>query len=311
MEYQMMDMLNLHQIHMQRFKNSSGQALVLVLLSLSVVLTLVLFILSRTVTDVAISSREEEAIRAFSAAEAGVERALVIGSSIGNTTLGDANFSANVTGFGQGVSELVHPLDLFSNDSLKLWFVSHDPATGNLICNGLNPCFSGNTVRVCWGKQGAASGAPTTPAVEVSFVYATSPGDYSTLRIARGVYDPNSGRRPMNAFSAPDSGTCNVGGTIFQFYKTINLSADLGIPALPDNGLQYLQVKSLYNTDVKNPIGFSVNFAGNDPLPSQGLFVNSTGTSGEANRRLEVFQSWPEPPQIFESVIFSTSGITK
>lgn len=306
-----MVMLNLRLIHMQKFNNSKGQALVLVLLSLSVVLTLVLFILSRTVTDVAISSREEEAVRAFSAAEAGVERALVIGSSIGNTSIGDANFSANVTGLAQGSSEFVHPLDLFSNDSLKLWFVSHDQATGNMVCDATRPCFSGNRLRVCWGKPGTGASTATTPAIEVSVIYAATPGNYSTLRIARATYDPNSGRRGTNQFAAPDSGTCTIGSTTFPFSKVINLTTDLGIPALADNGLQYAQVKTLYNTDSKHPVGFSVSYPGNDTLPAQGLFVNSTGSSGEANRRLEVFQGWPEVPNIFESVVFATVGVTK
>ena len=39
--------------------HNAGQALVLVLLSLAVVLTLVLFILSRTITDIAVSTSEE------------------------------------------------------------------------------------------------------------------------------------------------------------------------------------------------------------------------------------------------------------
>jgi Tfp pilus assembly protein PilX len=82
-------------------KSQKGQALVLVLLSLSVVLTLVLFILSRSITDVAVSSKEEESARAFSAAEAGIERSLVVGS--GNSSdIGDAHYVASVTSFALG-----------------------------------------------------------------------------------------------------------------------------------------------------------------------------------------------------------------
>ena len=57
-----------------------GQALILVLLSLAVVLTVVLSVFSRSITDVSISSKENDAMRAFSAAEAGVEQVLVVGS---------------------------------------------------------------------------------------------------------------------------------------------------------------------------------------------------------------------------------------
>lgn len=80
----------------------SGQALLLVLLSMAVVLTIVLSILSRSVTDIAVTSRDEEALRAFSAAEAGVEQALVAGGGTG--TVGNATFNANVSGFASGLN---------------------------------------------------------------------------------------------------------------------------------------------------------------------------------------------------------------
>src|SRR6185369_6746883 len=95
-------------------RNESGQALVLVLLSLAVVLTLVLFVLSRSVTDVAVSSRQEEAVRAFSAAEAGVERALVVGSSSGSTQIGDATYKANVTSYAEGLPDFNYPIVMSS-----------------------------------------------------------------------------------------------------------------------------------------------------------------------------------------------------
>jgi len=54
----------------------SGQAVLLVVLTLAVVLTLVLSVISRTITDVKITTVEGDSLRAFSAAEAGIERHL-------------------------------------------------------------------------------------------------------------------------------------------------------------------------------------------------------------------------------------------
>jgi len=88
-------------------KHQSGQALLLVLLSMAVVLTIVLSVLSRTITDITITTKEEEALRAFAAAEAGVERALIIGSNTGE--FGDgASFTATISNFGQLQSEYVY-----------------------------------------------------------------------------------------------------------------------------------------------------------------------------------------------------------
>ena len=302
--------MNLNYLHI---KNQKGQALVLVLLSLSVVLTLVLFVLARTVTDVSVSSREEEAVRAFSAAEAGIEQALVIGTgSEGATSIGggDARFSSNVSSFAENLSAFVFPQAFSSGQSATTWFVSHN-TDGEIStsCDIDNPCFSGDRIKVCWGNDGTDGNSPTTPAVEVNFVYLATPGDFSTARVARAALDPNTSR--SNNFSDPDLGGCVIEGTSFSFQKTLDLS-DLGITlAATSGGLQFAKIRMLYNTNEDHEVGIDVGFSGNSTLPSQGIKIDSTGTSGEANRRVEVFQAWPEAPEVFDFSVFSSSGVTK
>ena len=293
-------------------RNDSGQALLLVLLSMAVVLTIVLSILSRTITDIAVTTREEEALRAFSAAEAGVEQALIVGADIGATTIGDAAFSADVSGFASGTQEFANPVALASGESLLFWFVAHD-ADGNLVCNAQYPCFTGRQFRVCWGKPGTAPGSATTPAVEISTFYAFTPGNPGTTRIARVTADPNATRRASNNFSADDGGTCTTGGEDFAFQKVVNL-AGLGVPGGSygvQNGLQFAKVRIFYNTDIAHEAGINVNFAGNTLLPSQGIRIESVGASGQANRKIDVFQGFGEPPPVFDVAIFSVGGITK
>ena len=287
-----------------------GQALLLVLLSMAVVLTIVLSVLSRSITDIAVTSRDEEALRAFSAAEAGVEQALVAGG--GSGTVGNASFNANVSGFASGSKAFVNPEGLYSGESMIAWFAAHD-ANGNLVCSAEFPCFTGQNLKVCWGKAGTPATDATTPALEVSVLYLTTPGDYSTIRIARVALDPNSNRTATNKFSAPDAGTCTISGTNFQFQKTIDL-ATLGVPAGSygvENGLQFARFRFLYNTDTIHQAGIDVNLPGNSLLPSQGLKIDSAGTSGESNRKIEVFQSYGEVPLSFSGSVFSTGDIVK
>jgi hypothetical protein len=295
------------------FKTSKGQALLLVLLSMAVVLTIVLSILSRSVTDVAVTSREEEALRAFSAAEAGIEQALVVGADIGTTQIGDASFAANVSGASSGTSEFASPVGLLSGESVLFWFVSHDPETQDLTCDVDNPCFTGSVFKICWGKEATLADDAATPAVEVSVFYATTPGDYATVQIARDAADPNSDRRSSNNFAAPDGVTCTVDNENFEFQKTIDLAA-LGVPAGSygvQNGLQFAKVRIFYNTAASHQIGIGTNFPGNSLLPSQGFRIVSTGISGEANRRIEVFQGFGEPPAVFDAAVFSLGGVSK
>lgn len=296
----------------RRLQSNSGQALLLVLLSMAVILTVALSILARSITDVVVTTGEEESLRAFSAAEAGVERALIIGSDIGLTSLGNAQFSVNVSGFASGSKEFAYPIKILSGESIVAWFVAHD-VNGDPICDASYPCFTGDTIKICWGKPGESSVSATTPAIEIIVFYAETPGVYSSVKIARATYDPNPGRRISNNFSAEDVGTCTLGEEDFEFQKTIDLAA-LGIPAASygsQNGLQFARIRIFYNSIATQPIGLGVNFAGNSVLPAQGLKIESSGSSGESNRKVEVFQSFEETPGIFETAIFSPGGIVK
>jgi len=291
-------------------KNESGQALVLILLSLSVVLTLVLFILSRSITDIAVSSRQEESVRAFSAAEAGIERSLVLGTGFSSTDIGNASYSTSVTSFALGETEVSLPSPVSSGDTKTIWFTSHD-TDGNMVC-GAEPCFTGDQLKICWGNPGTANGAATTPAVEVSIYYETTPGNAATVNIVRDTIDPNVARRSVNSFSSPDGGTCQIGEQNYEFQKTLSF-ATLGIPAgsyQNANGLLFAQIRMLYNSDYPHASGFSVNFPGNSALPSQGQKLDSSGVAGGSNRRIVVYQGWPESPFSSNALIVPT-GITK
>jgi hypothetical protein len=164
---------------------------------------------------------------------------------------------------------------------------------------------------VCWGRPETVSSTPTTPAIEVSLFYESTAENPTTIKIGRGVYDPNATRRVTNGFSA-DDGTCSSGieGVAYAFQKTIDLSSIvvpgtvLGVPGV----LQFARVRMLYNSDITHDVGISVS-GGN--LPSQGISVVSTGTAGTSNRRVSVFQGWPEPPMVFDYAIYNTQGLTK
>lgn len=291
--------------------NNHGQALVLVLLSLAVVLTLVLFVLARSVTDVAVSSRSEDAIRAFSAAEAGVEQALILGTG-GTSQVGNATFTSTVTNFASGQQSLVYPISLSPGETSTLWFMNHD-TSGSMVCDAQHPCFTGRNLQICWGKEGTSNASADTPAVELTVVYETIPGNPATARIARAAFDPHPTRPATNSFSSSDPGTCTINGQVFAFQKTVDLST-LGIAAGTYNtegGLNYARIRMFYNSDQNQDVGFNVALAGGSALPTQGLQVDSSGTAGQSQRRLNVFQSWSEIPSDFDFTIYSPSGVSK
>ena len=288
--------------------SNSGQALLIVLLSMAVILTIVLSILSRSVTDIAVTSREEEALRAFSAAEAGVERAILIGSNTGS--FDDASFVATAVNFAVSAEEYIYPDKLLSGESATIWFVDHDEETRELTCD-TNECFTGSQMSVCWAGPGTPSDQATTPALEISILYVDIPWDYSTIKIARVTTDPNIARRVTNNFGDTDGVGCTLEGQDFEFKKTIDFSASgLNIPYAAPGNLLIAKIRFFYNTDEAKTLGFDVRGTGGD-LPSQGRKIVSTGTAGEANRKIEVLRTFGELPPIFDAAVFSPGGIVK
>ncbi|OGM05203.1 hypothetical protein A2125_01725 [Candidatus Woesebacteria bacterium GWB1_43_5] len=287
-----------------------GQALLIVLLSMAVILTVVLSILGRSVTDVTITSREEEAIRAFSAAEAGIEEGLVqqeLTGVIAQPNFEGASFEANIDSIGEGQPRFVYPLQIDSGESATVWFISHDEAE-SLVCNPTHPCFSGSAFKVCFGGDQAFSAPSSMPAVEVAVVYLTAVENPATAKVARAAFDSNTSRIATNRFNSAGGGSCVIEGETFAFSAGVDLAA-LGIPSSVYNtpgALQFAQVRFLYNTQPQ-PLGIDTTGV----LPSQGKMVASTGKSGEATRKIEVARLFADLPPIFQSVVYSPGGITK
>src|SRR3972149_5804868 len=142
--------------------NQSGQALLLVFLVMAVMLTLVLSVASRSVTEVLITTSEEDSLRAFSAAEAGIEEALlnpVVGTTLTGNTDSHSSYTTKIIDpyVNSGITK--HPNNLLSGEVDTFWLYSHD-GSFQLTCNGKD-CFSGNRIRVCYGYGLQGDSLPT------------------------------------------------------------------------------------------------------------------------------------------------------
>ncbi len=296
---------------MKSANSQSGQALLLILLAMAAALTIAFSIVSRSVSDISVTTKEEESLRAFSAAEAGIEEVLVSNMSEGAPPITDsltevpASYNAKVTGFPESSNVYLYPIDMEAGEVATIWFVSHD-TDGSLTCDPPNPCFNGNLMDVCWGRP---VGSTTPTALEVSVLY-----DHPTygLQITRVVLDSEIGRIP-NSLTASTT-ACNLNDGIrsqtFKYQKQINFETDLGISSsLARGSLKLAKIRVLFNNTTEN-LGVKVS-GGSDNLPSQGRRVESTGTSGESVRRVDVYELYPDTPSIFDSAVFSPQSITK
>jgi len=283
-------------------KPNSGQALLIVLLGMAVVLTLVLSIVSRSVTDVSITTKDEESLRAFSAAEAGVEQLLIGGSGSGEFP--NSSYTAQVYDIGNS-EYYFFPNQLKSGDVVTLWFVEHDDQ-GNLTCAG-GTCVdaNGKDINFCWGDKDTPG---LTPAIEVAFYYDETlgalNGNYSGVRVVRGAFDPDTSRD--NNFNSANDLSCS-GWEVAYDYQTgsKSLNSDYGIPATCREGcLLFARIKMIYNISSHGIAARLIN----STFPNQGKKIESTGTSGDATRKVEAIQTFSEPLPIFENAVFSNAG---
>lgn len=296
-------------------KRTSGQALLIVLLGMAVVLTMVLSIVARSVTDIQLTSKDDESLRAFSAAEAGVENAIIVGTDTGDVNLtNDSGYSALVSGLAENEVEYYLPDEYYPGESGTVWFVSHD-ANGDLSCTSLPCVYASNvTMDTCWGVEGMDENDTNAPAVELSVYYdynATTGNtplgatpNFGDVRVARTTYDPQPARITANDFNLASSAGCEVDDNNMEFSASVVLgSGGLNIPCVNSAGcLLFAKVKFLYNNEVQ-PLG--VKLQSGTTFPAQGTFIESVGTSGESTRKIEVFRTYREPLSIFESAIFS------
>lgn len=267
-------------------KSELGQALLIVLLVLTVGLTISLSIVSRSITDIRISQQEEESARAFSAAEAGIEQALIGEGS--PYSVGGIDVHVTETAQGSGPDFNLGSFD--EGDTQTVWLIEHTdgglggasfPATG--------------TITVCWGDGSESI------AVEASLLYKDASGEF---QVTRGAYDANPARG--NEFEPADhtaGGNCGD----LQFAHDIDLGADLGIPA---DAIPYaMRLKLLYN-DTPQPL--AVHAEGGN-LPSQGKCYVSTATAPESGitRKVQQCQFHEAPPGIFDYVLFSGQDLIK
>ncbi len=260
-----------------------GQAVLVVLLVMVVLLTLGLSVVSRSVTDVKISQQSQESARAFWTAQAGLEKALLAQGVIPLNTVDGVSYAVTKTALG---GSSIGQID--QGKSFVYWLVNHNPdgSIGTTF-------YSGDNLTIYWGNSGDSS------ALTASLVYKDTSGLFRSRKFA---FDPSTTRSPN--FSSPDLGTGHsFGGNIFAYKATISGLSSL----LPnyDKKPYFVNIKMLFNTTAQ-PIGvqMGVDFV-------QGYCYESTATVNVSNivRKLKECRTWPQTPEIFDYLLFSGEDI--
>lgn len=277
-------------------QRNSGQIVLILILVMSVGLAIGLSVIQRSLSDISTSSKVEQSSRAFSAAEAAIENKLKGGtgsvafSEIGSTAqVSGGDLDPALPGAGSRQSPLEFP-PLSREESATIWLTDYP--------SSVNPppdFYKQSTLDVYWGNS-----STDQVALELTLVY-YSGGSYSSRK---WFLDHNITRNPDNRFEKLPCSGYTLGTKQYQCQKTLS--------GLPVTGQMLLRARLLYNSSSQPLAVQGTGTCGRDcSLPAQARTIDSTGTAGVTERRLQLFQLNKVVPPYFDYGIFSTGVIDK
>lgn len=259
--------------------NARGQVLLIIVLLVTVVITVGLSLAAREIVNIRLSSEEDHAKQAFTAAEAGLEQSLLSNVAIQNGSLStSATFNTSITSVRSQDFLLNNGRLVLKDEGVDIWLsqYSSDPSQ-----NYQNP-WNG-TMTIYWGAQSdtcsSSENINTMAALEIVVLTGSRNNPVAT----RSVYDPCGARRANNRFSVPQSGATINGVTFANSVQVTVNSGGLLSRIIPLYANTTMAVRS-------NPV-----------LPEQGTVIESTGAVGDVQRKISVFRENPRLPMEFFS----------
>ncbi len=251
-------------------RNRPGQILLIVVMLLATVMTIVLSISFKSMTDTQITKLEEESQKALAAAESAIDAALKDNNTV---TLGTGTLTS-ITGFSgtATIESLTAPSFTTSSipkdGSYTFYLGNYDLAAktiGSSTAQDVTVCFETGT---------------TKPALEITLIKSNG--------IKKYLVDPSS--RISNA----STGSPCSPDTVNYSYSTTIPSADIGTTS------QFLFVRVFYAPT-------KLFFSASANLPIQGRTITSQATSSTStgvSKKVILFQSYPQIPGEFFSTSF-------
>lgn len=295
--------------------NQTGQIIIVMLLTMLVALSVGLVVTQRSITDVTTSTQTEQASRAFSAAEAGIERAISLGDAAIGTTL--APIKEEELGNQASTSEVKASSDLpttmdealeyppINKESVAHFWLS-DPKT-------LASFYTAPTIELYFGNKDQT---PPLPAVEVNIIT----NDNGVYRSNKRYYDSDPARAGNGFITVTSSGSGVSAPKTFDPLTFTIKSSDFafrvsGIPIADTPCTLALgcypvlaRVRILYSsTNQKVALGP----APSSRLPGQANVYSSIGRSGLSEKKVVHFRQRLVPPVFLDFAIFSLGNISK
>lgn len=304
---------------MNKIMKQSGQIIMALILIMSVALAIGLSVIQKSLVDISTATKVEQSQRAFSAAEAGVEKAL---QGAGSTSLSLENFSAATVSDlpllpftatpGNFQDGLEYP-PMAKEEVAHVWLA--DPASNLPTCDVGKTCYQQASLEIYWGDPLAGDKA----AIEAKIIYYDAVS--SSYKVKAYYLDPEIGRG--NGFTTTANPQADVALSCPSGLVTTTQGAGRSftckatVSTLP-SGLMLVRMRLLYNSSsqgvaVRAAVACGAGAGDCKPysLSPQARIIVSTGTSGETQRTLKLFQLIKVVPPFFDFVIFSAGEVNK
>ena len=252
-----------------------GQILLITVMLLATVMTIVLSVSFKSVTDTQVTKLEEESQKALAAAESAIEVALKDNAT---ATIGSGSLTS-ITGFSgsatiESLAETTFTTSIIPKDGSYTFYLGEY----HLDTKAIDAPLNSQNITVCFTGT-------TKPAIEITLI--------KTSGVKKYVVDPDHDQsgRIVNALA---SSSCTPNSN-YSFSTTIP-SADI------DANSKFLLVRVLYAST-------KLLFHGDSDLdlPVQGRTVSSQATSSTStgvSKKVVLFQSYPQIPDEFFSTSF-------
>lgn len=301
--------------------NERGQVVLALILIMTVALAIGVSVIQKSLVDVSTSTRVEQSQRAFSAAEAGIERALRGDTS--GVTLTETGNNSYATVDGGSLLPLtagnltqqdgIEYASLSKEEFAHIWLADPTP-TSNPPAEFYMPGSkaSDRGIEIYWGNAAAEKAA-----ISIKITHYSVALGYQTKAY---YFDSDGTRAGSSGFTdASPTGTnsCTsfsintIEGTGRPFYCRVIITPSSS-PAFPSSDLMLVRIRLLYNS-TSQPVavrGYG-SCGAQCSLPPQVRVITATGVSGDTIRRLKVFQIDKVVPPYFDFAIFSSGEIRK
>lgn len=297
-----------------------GQVVIILLLVMVVALALGLSMIGRSTTEISSSTRTEDSSRAFSAAEAGIERALKVpaGNPVPQISLSNRSKTLDVASSSYPIAGTALRYRPFGKEAFAQFWLSKPE---DLLSPGGTPGMDGfpdegynqSSFYIYFGdptQNYSGTNQTERPAIEVHLV-ARSIDNYVSQRYFFDSYNgTNSGRSNFsgcNEFGSP---------TPLEIFVNDGIQKDsffckVQIGSYPSGtSTQYpimARVRILYS-NLQHQVALKPTASS---LPAQANIYQATGTSGSVQRKLEVFKQKYVMPNYFDYVLFSAGQLNK